>query len=70
MCNRAFRCLPSILPFAVHFGRMHLALKAYQELLATVSEMDVCPDEAVRESGRIIKSEVLAWALIPAFPIS
>lgn len=38
---------------------MHLALKAYQELLATVNEMDVCPDEAVRESSRIIKSE--AW---------
>nr|5MQI_A Chain A, Protein timeless homolog,Protein timeless homolog [Homo sapiens] len=29
--------------------RMHLALKAYQELLATVNEMDISPDEAVRE---------------------
>lgn len=38
---------------------MHLALKAYQELLATVNEMDMCPDDAVRESSRIIKSE--AW---------
>lgn len=38
---------------------MHLALKAYQELLATVNEMDTSPDEAVRESSRIIKSE--AW---------
>lgn len=36
--------------------RMHLALKAYQELLATVNEMDMSPDEAVRESSRIIKS--------------
>lgn len=36
---------------------MHLALKAYQELLATVNEMDMSPDEAVRESSRIIKSE-------------
>lgn len=49
---------------------MHLALKAYQELLATVNEMDMSPDEAVRESSRIIKSEGQAWTLIPAFPIS
>ncbi|XP_051026494.1 protein timeless homolog [Acomys russatus] len=38
--------------------RMHLALKAYQELLATVNEMDASPDEAVRESGRIIKNNI------------
>ncbi|XP_052020882.1 protein timeless homolog isoform X2 [Apodemus sylvaticus] len=38
--------------------RMHLALKAYQELLATVNEMDACPDEAVRESSRIIKNNI------------
>ncbi|XP_055252111.1 protein timeless homolog isoform X2 [Moschus berezovskii] len=38
--------------------RMHLALKAHQELLATVNEMDVCPDEAVRESSRIIKNNI------------
>ncbi|XP_010642972.1 protein timeless homolog [Fukomys damarensis] len=38
--------------------RMHLALKAYQELLATVNEMDVSPDEAVRESSRIIKNNI------------
>lgn len=49
---------------------MHLALKAYQELLATVNEMDMSPDEAVRESSRIIKSEALAWCLILAFPSS
>ena len=49
---------------------MHLALKAYQELLATVNEMDLSPDEAVRESSRIIKSEVLVQCLILAFPIS
>lgn len=47
---------------------MHLALKAYQELLATVNEMDMSPDEAVRESSRIIKSKTLAWSLIPASP--
>lgn len=49
---------------------MHLALKAYQELLAAVNEMDMSPDEAVRESSRIIKSEALAWSLALAFPIS
>ncbi|EQB77782.1 protein timeless-like protein [Camelus ferus] len=38
--------------------RMHLALKAYQELLATVNEMDVSPDEAVRESSRILKNNI------------
>lgn len=38
--------------------RMHLALKAYQELLATVNEMDMCPDDAVRESSRIIKNNI------------
>lgn len=63
--DRAFSCVLSISPSTVHSGRMHLALKAYQELLATVNEMDACPDEAVRESSRIIKSEAPAWALIP-----
>ncbi|XP_006741087.1 protein timeless homolog [Leptonychotes weddellii] len=38
--------------------RMHLALKAYQELLATVNEMDMSLDEAVRESSRIIKNNI------------
>lgn len=38
--------------------RMHLALKAYQELLATVNEMDMSPDEVVRESSRIIKNNI------------
>ncbi|XP_069899385.1 protein timeless homolog [Dipodomys merriami] len=38
--------------------RMHLALKAYQELLATVNEMDMSPDETVRESSRIIKNNI------------
>ncbi|XP_006897685.1 PREDICTED: protein timeless homolog [Elephantulus edwardii] len=38
--------------------RMHLALKAYQELLATVNEMDMSPQEAVRESSRIIKNNI------------
>ncbi|KAJ8786757.1 hypothetical protein J1605_023415 [Eschrichtius robustus] len=38
--------------------RMHLALKAYQELLATVNEMNVSSDEAVRESSRIIQNNI------------
>ncbi|KAM6215560.1 protein timeless homolog [Rhynchocyon petersi] len=38
--------------------RMHLALKAYQELLATVNEMDMSQEEAVRESSRIIKNNI------------
>ncbi|XP_074082471.1 protein timeless homolog isoform X2 [Macrotis lagotis] len=44
---------------AISWGRrMHLALKAYQELLATVNKMDTSEDEAVRESSRIIKNNV------------
>lgn len=36
---------------------MHLALKAYQELLLTVNEMDQSPDENIRQSSNVIKSE-------------
>ncbi|XP_044535909.1 protein timeless homolog [Gracilinanus agilis] len=44
---------------AVSWGRrMHLALRAYQELLATVNRMDASADEAVRESSRILKNNV------------
>ncbi|MGH0145122.1 UNVERIFIED_CONTAM: hypothetical protein FKN15_068014 [Acipenser sinensis] len=38
--------------------RMHLALKAYQELLMTVNEMDRSKDENIRESARVIKSNI------------
>ncbi|XP_039603256.1 protein timeless homolog isoform X1 [Polypterus senegalus] len=38
--------------------RMHLALKAYQELLKTVSEMDQSKNENVRESAGVIKSNI------------
>ncbi|KAE8626528.1 hypothetical protein XENTR_v10006654 [Xenopus tropicalis] len=38
--------------------RMHLALKAYQELLSTVHEMDHSKEEAVRESSKIIKNNI------------
>uniref|UniRef100_A0A3Q2U6V8 Timeless circadian clock n=1 Tax=Fundulus heteroclitus TaxID=8078 RepID=A0A3Q2U6V8_FUNHE len=38
--------------------RMHLALKAYQELLLTVNEMDRSPDESIRQSSNVIKSNI------------
>ncbi|XP_062975906.1 protein timeless homolog [Elgaria multicarinata webbii] len=38
--------------------RMHLALKAYQELLMTVHEMDHSPEEAVRNSSHILKNNI------------
>ncbi|XP_075880602.1 protein timeless homolog [Nelusetta ayraudi] len=38
--------------------RMHLALKAYQELLLTVNEMDCSPDENIRQSSNVIKSNI------------
>lgn len=38
--------------------RMHLALKAYQELLLTLNEMDKSKDENVRQSSNVIKSNI------------
>ncbi|KAK2582183.1 hypothetical protein KPH14_004539 [Odynerus spinipes] len=38
--------------------RLHLALKSYQELLHTLMAMDKSPDESIRESSKIIKSNV------------
>nr|XP_032813206.1 protein timeless homolog isoform X4 [Petromyzon marinus] len=38
--------------------RMHLALKAYQELIMTLEEMDKSKEESVRESGNVIKSNL------------
>uniref|UniRef100_A0AAY4E167 Timeless circadian clock n=1 Tax=Denticeps clupeoides TaxID=299321 RepID=A0AAY4E167_9TELE len=37
---------------------MHLALKAYQELLLTVNEMDRSKDENIRQSATVIKSNI------------
>uniref|UniRef100_A0A8D3BMD0 Timeless circadian clock n=1 Tax=Scophthalmus maximus TaxID=52904 RepID=A0A8D3BMD0_SCOMX len=37
---------------------MHLALKAYQELLLTVNEMDRSQDEGIRQSSNVIKSNI------------
>lgn len=42
------------------FTRMHLALKAYQELLLTVNEMDRSKDENIRHSSSVIKSMFLS----------
>ncbi|CAK6955724.1 protein timeless homolog [Scomber scombrus] len=38
--------------------RMHLALKAYQELLLNVNEMDRSDDETIRQSCSVIKSNI------------
>ncbi|KAM4588760.1 protein timeless homolog isoform 1-T2 [Odontesthes bonariensis] len=38
--------------------RMHLALKAYQELLLTVNEMDRSHDESIRQSSNVVKSNI------------
>ncbi|XP_067880636.1 protein timeless homolog isoform X2 [Heterodontus francisci] len=38
--------------------RMHLALKAYQELLNTIDEMDHSKDGNLRESARVIKCNI------------
>lgn len=37
-------------------SRMHLALKAYQELLLTVNEMDRSKDENIQHGSNVIKS--------------
>ncbi|KAF7414932.1 hypothetical protein HZH68_003421 [Vespula germanica] len=38
--------------------RLHLALKAYKELLYTLMAMDKSPDQDIRESSKVIKSNV------------
>ncbi|XP_062827010.1 protein timeless homolog isoform X2 [Anolis carolinensis] len=38
--------------------RMHLALKAYQELLMTMHEMDHSQDETIRHSSHILKNNI------------
>lgn len=44
---------------------MHLALKAYQELITTINEMDHSKDESVRESSKVIKSELYGVLMTP-----
>lgn len=36
---------------------MHLALKAYQELLMTINEMDHSKNENIHQSANVIKSK-------------
>uniref|UniRef100_S4RXG6 Timeless circadian clock n=1 Tax=Petromyzon marinus TaxID=7757 RepID=S4RXG6_PETMA len=43
--------------------RMHLALKAYQELIMTLEEMDKSKEESVRESGNVIKCGNLFYVM-------
>lgn len=38
-------------------SRMHLALKAYQELLQTINEMDHSKDKSIRHSSNVIKGK-------------
>ncbi|KYO34847.1 timeless-like protein [Alligator mississippiensis] len=38
--------------------RMHLALKAYQELLLSLQEMDQAPDPAVRRGSHVLKTNI------------
>ncbi|XP_038553414.1 protein timeless homolog [Micropterus salmoides] len=38
--------------------RMHLALKAYQELLLTINEMDRSQDDSILQSSNVIKSNI------------
>lgn len=49
--------------FLCVFSRMHLALKAYQELLLTINEMDQSKDESIRQSSVVIKSRMQFWCL-------
>nr|UHH90575.1 timeless-m [Pyrrhocoris apterus] len=39
-------------------ARMHLTLKAYKELLQNLAVMDISPDQSVRESSKVIKSNI------------
>lgn len=45
-------------------SRMHLALKAYQELLLNVNEMDQSKDEAIQQSSNVIKSKMVVIRLL------
>ncbi|XP_077562268.1 circadian regulator timeout [Haemaphysalis longicornis] len=38
--------------------RLHVGLKAYQELLRTLAAMDSSPDKAVREAARVLKGTI------------
>lgn len=38
--------------------RLHLALLAYKELLLTIAAMDSCTEQAIKESAKVIKSNI------------
>lgn len=44
--------------FAPWVRRLHLALRAYKELLYTLQEMDKSNDETVKESSKVLKSHI------------
>ena len=45
------------------FGRVHLALKAYQELLLTLDMMDRSRNPQLMESSKVIKSKLFIMAV-------
>ncbi|XP_041971304.1 protein timeless homolog [Aricia agestis] len=44
--------------FSVWVRRLHLALRAYKELLHTLLAMDKCTDSTVRDSAKVLKSNI------------
>ncbi|KAI8424376.1 hypothetical protein MSG28_002902 [Choristoneura fumiferana] len=44
--------------FGVWVRRLHLSLRAYKELLNTLLAMDKSPDSTVRESAKVLKSNI------------
>lgn len=64
--NELYVFSPEFLCFI--FSRMHLALKAYQELLLNLNEMDHSQDESIRQSANIIKSKTLRVHALDSCP--
>lgn len=44
--------------FAPWVRRLNLALRAYKELLNTLLAMDTCPDSTVKDSAKVLKSNI------------
>lgn len=44
--------------FVVWVRRLHLSLRAYKELLNTLLAMDRSPDSTIRESAKVLKSNI------------
>lgn len=62
-CVKIVQLVKWPVPIFFFFSRMHLALKAYQELLLTINEMDQSKDESIRQSSVVIKSRMQFWCL-------